>query len=182
MMAAIRHEERTKKGSLATVKLDWLIFWTVILFQVLLSRGALAEPSGPMNSAMIESYGQLPLSFEQNRGQADPQVLFLARGAGYSWFLTPTETVLELTNAHRQLPMWKQRLVNRQSRIGSRQAAKLEMRLVGGNARANVTGLDELPGKVNYLVGSRGEWKTDIPTYAKVRVQDVYRGIDLVYY
>ena len=57
------------------------------------------------------------------------------------------------------------------------------MRLAGGNPRALVSGIDELPGKVNYLVGSdRGQWKTGIPTFAKVKYQGVYSGIDLVYY
>ena len=37
--------------------------------------------------------GQLPLSFEMNRGQFDPQVQFASRGAGYKAFLTQTETV-----------------------------------------------------------------------------------------
>jgi hypothetical protein len=43
-----------------------------------------------------DAYGHLPLSFEENRGQTDPQVKFLARGGGYSLFLTPTEAVLKL--------------------------------------------------------------------------------------
>src|SRR5437870_5360879 len=33
-----------------------------------------------------------PLVLEANRGQADPQVKFVARGAGYTAFLTSTET------------------------------------------------------------------------------------------
>ena len=37
-----------------------------------------------------------PLAFEANRGQADEQVKFLARGAGYTVFLTPTEAVVAL--------------------------------------------------------------------------------------
>jgi hypothetical protein len=41
-------------------------------------------------------YGRLPLSFEENRGRTDARVKFLARGAGYSVFLTPTEAVLKL--------------------------------------------------------------------------------------
>src|SRR5690349_18955016 len=36
-----------------------------------------------------ESYGKLPISFEANEGQTDAQVKFLARGDGYSLFLTP---------------------------------------------------------------------------------------------
>ena len=43
-----------------------------------------------------ESYGKLPLSFEINRGQTDPQVKFLSRGNGYSLFLTGSEAVLAL--------------------------------------------------------------------------------------
>src|SRR5258706_4820003 len=35
-----------------------------------------------------------PLVFETNRGQADPQGKVMARGAGYTAFLTSTEAVL----------------------------------------------------------------------------------------
>src|ERR1700677_590058 len=43
-----------------------------------------------------KSYGKLPLAFEPNLGQADPQVKFLSRGDGYSLFLTPAEAVFVL--------------------------------------------------------------------------------------
>ena len=55
MMAATRHEDRSKKWSLATVKLDGLIFWTVIMLQILLSRSAVADATGQLNNRMIES-------------------------------------------------------------------------------------------------------------------------------
>ena len=38
-----------------------------------------------------EAYGRLPLSFELNAGQVDPQVKFMARGRGYSLFLKADE-------------------------------------------------------------------------------------------
>jgi hypothetical protein len=54
-------------------------------------------PAGPLASAagatrvseavkarIVAAYGQLPLSFEANRGQADPPVRFLSHGHGYS--------------------------------------------------------------------------------------------------
>src|SRR6516164_6180753 len=41
-------------------------------------------------------YGQLPLGFEANEGQTDQRVRFLARGSGYSLFLTSNEAVLAL--------------------------------------------------------------------------------------
>ena len=46
------------------------------------------------------SYGKLPISFELNQGQADGTVQFLARGMGYTLFLTPGEAVLSLRAVH----------------------------------------------------------------------------------
>src|SRR6185503_12135542 len=46
------------------------------------------------------AYGKLPLSFEPNpitgSKQAPPEVRFMARGSGYSLFLTPAEAVFVL--------------------------------------------------------------------------------------
>ncbi|MGA3261803.1 MAG: hypothetical protein ABSE35_23235, partial [Bryobacteraceae bacterium] len=41
-------------------------------------------------------YGKLPLSFEPNRGQTDPRVQFVSRGAGYTIFLSPTSATFAL--------------------------------------------------------------------------------------
>jgi hypothetical protein len=45
---------------------------------------------------LVPSYGKLPLSFEANQGQTDSRVRFLARGGGYTIFLTDDEAVLTL--------------------------------------------------------------------------------------
>src|SRR5438093_9995228 len=47
-------------------------------------------------SSISDALGKLPLSFEANQGQTDSQVQFLARGGGYTLFLTSTEAVLSL--------------------------------------------------------------------------------------
>jgi hypothetical protein len=57
------------------------------------------------------------------------------------------------------------------------------MQIVGGNAGAEPVGLEQLPGKVNYFIGDDpSKWRSNIPTFGKVEYQDVYPGIDLVYY
>lgn len=57
------------------------------------------------------------------------------------------------------------------------------MKLVGANSNATVAGADELPGKANYFIGNDPKkWRTNVPAYAKVKYQDVYPGVDLVYY
>lgn len=51
----------------------------------------------PINQLKLnEQYGHLPLYFEANEGQTDPQVRFVSRGRGYSMFITPREAVISL--------------------------------------------------------------------------------------
>lgn len=45
------------------------------------------------------SFARLPRAFEANRGQTDAQVKYLARGPGYTLFLTPGKAVLALRTA-----------------------------------------------------------------------------------
>ena len=57
------------------------------------------------------------------------------------------------------------------------------MRLAGAASAPRVFGQEPRPGKVNYFIGRDPEgWRTDIPTYARVRYATVYPGVDLVYY
>jgi hypothetical protein len=128
-------------------------------------------------SRLAASYGKLPLSFELNAGQTDASVRFLSRGPGYALFLTGNEAVLSLEK--RSHPQTK--TPQRPKTISP--PAAFRMRLAGANPNATVTGLDELPGKSNYFIDNDPKkWRTNVPTYAKVKYQNVYRGVDLVYY
>src|SRR5262249_5098302 len=63
------------------------------------------------------------------------------------------------------------------------QSSSVQMSLVGSNPRAAVDGLDVLPGTNNYFIGSDPrKWRRNVPTYARVKYDDVYPGVDLVYY
>src|SRR5258708_17441014 len=57
------------------------------------------------------------------------------------------------------------------------------MRLDGANSSARVSGASLLPGKSSYFIGNDpSKWHRDIPQFARVQYESVYRGIDLVYY
>ena len=72
---------------------------------------------------------------------------------------------------------------NPQSEIRNLQSAVVRMKLVGANPSPRVSGLEELPGKSNYFIGNDpSQWRTNVPHYAKVQYNDVYPGVDLVYY
>jgi Bacterial Ig-like domain (group 1)/Beta-propeller repeat len=125
-----------------------------------------------------EVYGQMPLSFETNVGQVDPHVDFISRGSGYTLFLMPREAVLALRAAP-ALPTTGGGRNDHASATG----AVLRMKFVGSEPKPQVVSQEELPGKINYFTGKDpGRWRTGISTYAKVAYQNLYPGVDLVYY
>jgi len=63
------------------------------------------------------------------------------------------------------------------------EAEAARMQFVGANVRAQVRGDAELPGKINYLNGNDpARWRVGVDTFAKVRVEELYPGVSLVYY
>ena len=60
------------------------------------------EPPEAPKPQLFEAYGSLPMSFEANRGQTDPQVRFLSRGSGYTLFLSSSEAVLVLQKSEEE--------------------------------------------------------------------------------
>jgi hypothetical protein len=155
--------------------------------------GSAVKPALVDQSKILESYGQLPLSFEPNAGQTDSKVKFLSRGPGYTVFLTNDEAVLALSAGNKNkhsasgesaaLPMVGFRDLSTPLPQPKRTSAVLRMRLVGANRNAQVAGADQLPGTTNYFVGKDSRnWRTNVVNYRKVSYSDVYPGIDLVYY
>ena len=120
------------------------------------------------------AYGSLPLGFEANRGQTNPSVKFLSRGPGYTLFLTPREAVLMSTSNPQD---------STQGADETQRRAVLRMKLLGATLQPQLSGVDRLPGKMHYFLGSGDEkGTTNIPTFAKVRYRRVYPGIDLIFY
>ncbi len=143
---------------------------------------------------VLNAHGELPLRFEENRGQTDPRVKFLSRGHGYTLFLTPGEAVLALRKPAKEsrrssalgrfsLSSVAKSANRRDIGLAKDEAQVLRVKLIGGNPRAQLEGVDRLPAGSNYFIGNNPKkWRTNIPTYARVRYRDVYPGIDMVYY
>jgi hypothetical protein len=135
-----------------------------------------------VRARLVNTYGKLPLSFEANRGQTDRRVKFVSRGQGYTLLLTPTEAVLALSKS----PPQAEPPDSSQARVFQREktiTTALRIKLVGGDPHAQLAGVDELPGKSNYFIGNGPKkWRTNVPTYAKVRYRNIYAGVDVVYY
>jgi len=140
------------------------------------------EVADPARQQVLMSYGKLPLYFEANHGQTDPRVKFLARGRGYTLFLTSTEAVWALRKSQaKHSSMSPDPARKPEPQIEGQTVVR--MKLVGGNPAPRVIGQEELEGKANYFIGNNSKkWRTNIPTYAKVAYSDVYQRVDLVYH
>lgn len=127
---------------------------------ILVLRGIGAGPESKTcmtaaHSAFQETpalYPRLLQSFERNQGQTDGQVKFLARGAGYTLFLTRQAAVLKLLSA-----------------AGSGRAARgaeavVRVKWMRANPAVEVGGEEELAGRSNYFLGRDAHrWHSDIP-------------------
>jgi hypothetical protein len=124
----------------------------------------------------------LPIFFEANQGQTDPSVQFLTRGQGYTLLLTPTETVFAESKT-RVSPGRQGFSSVLDSKPASMAHTVVRMQLVGANLAPAMTGLSELPGKINYLIGNDpSQWHTGVPLYSNVRTEQVYPGVDLLFH
>jgi hypothetical protein len=143
-------------------KVEWMG-----LFLAVAGTG-LGEPP-PKPAPVPRARGELlslPLSFEANQGQTDPAVKFVSRGDGYALFLTPDSAVFKLRPVR-----------------GTSSPAVVRMKLAGANSRARISGAQTLSGTVNYFMGNDpSQWTQGVSAFRKVSYQQIYRGIDLVYY
>ena len=152
------------------------------------------QPVPTVTQARIQAgYGRLPMHFEPNLGQTADEVKFVARGPGYTLFLTAGEAVLALRPSqpasdrvdprHRRRPFELEAMTREAAPAVP--GAVIRTRLEGAtrNPAPQPEGVEKLPGISNYFLGNEpAKWRTHVPHYQRVRYPNVYPGIDLVYY
>ena len=177
----IREASPRSRGAAASPGLRVALLWISIiaaLFVLGCSAAAHAQ-SGASTAAHTaalrvraeRNFANLPLRFEENRGQTDARVKFLARGPGYTLFLTGKEAVFAFLAPR----------VKMNGRANG--AAALRLRFENVDPRARIAGQDEQPGKTNYFPsGDRSTWHTGIPSYSAVVYRSVYPGVNAVFH
>ncbi|MDQ1388150.1 MAG: hypothetical protein QOF56_1604 [Acidobacteriaceae bacterium] len=139
----------------------------------------------PERSRIQAGYAALPLAFEQNEGQTDPQVKFLARGNGYTLFLTANDAVFSLhaRPMARKSPTMSGGNLPQRGHTPEGSDAVVRMHLVGGNSMASVEGSSALPGTANYFIGNdSSKWRSAVIRYARVSYQNVYPGVNMAFH
>lgn len=144
---------------------------------------AASRPDADQRASVTASTAELPLCFEQNAGQTDEQVAFLAHAHGFGLFLTSDQMVLSLPRAVAQSDAKRAEPGTlRAHRATTREVSVLRMRLEGA-MRSTPVGEERLETRTNYFLGNDPDrWRTDVPNFARVRYPEVYPGVDLVYH
>lgn len=158
---------------------SWLAYGLIAIAIALLAWNSMPPPARDAHgtkAAAVSRYLQSPIGFEVNQGQAHDEVRFLARGAGYSLFLTATEVVFSL------LPTTAISSV-----VGDSEEVPpptvIRTSLVGANRDPGMSAESRLAGASHYLTGKDpARWTRNVERFGKVRYQGVYPGIDALYY
>jgi hypothetical protein len=145
-------------------------YWAVNLFlaQILFAQTQINPSHASVNSPQRvtrPSAMQVPLMFEQNRGQAPGQIQFLSHSGPLNLALTDHEAILNLSKLD-----------------DSGQNVSLSFSWLRSQADMKAVGEQELAGRTNYLVGDQKDWIRGIPNFGRVRYRSIYPGVDLIYY
>ena len=144
------------------------------------------DATAPVTAAAeaAQAAARTPLSFERNVGQSAALVRYLARGGGYTLFLTDNAAVLALS-APITPTVGAGRLLRGTSSLSATAPlteAVVRLRFPGATAIPAIAPSAALPGAVTYLRGADpAGWRTGVATYGQVTYHDLYPGVDLVY-
>jgi hypothetical protein len=117
-----------------------------------------AVPPDPSLLPAGAALARVPLRFEENRGQWDSKVRYMARSASGDLQLTARGAAF---------------------RVGS---APVGITFVHSAGSPSIEPLDPQATRTNYMIGPRSQWHTGVANYGRVRYHGVYPGIDVLYY
>ncbi len=133
------------------------------------------------------------LTFTQNAGQWDDEVLFQCSAPGYTTWLTRDRVVFDVIGPFEAATAVAD-LSSERSCVNDRGQLQphldqpkhrrtLTLQAVGASPHPEVLGKDAIEYKCNYFYGNDpSNWHTNVPNYKSVIYGDVYSGIDLTYY
>src|SRR5580704_3049810 len=123
---------------------------------IIVGFGGIAFAAGPYSPVPP---ARQPLRFEDHQGE------FIARGPAYKLTIKANQNVLVWNNPTIQA------------------AAALTTTFPGANSEARIVPETKMASVSNYFLGnSPHEWRTGVANYEKVRIQNIYRGVDLLFY
>lgn len=157
-----------------------------LVFPLAFAFLALFSHPSVYSAPVLKDYGRIPLGFIENNGQLDSRVAFSTQLSGCNIFFTAEGATFVIT---RETPASVARRTRPAASLAS-VAPEIERKRIVftqkfANSRRNptISGEERLPWDSNYFIGNDpAKWRTHVPNYRKIRISEVYDGVDLVYY
>ncbi|MFH1825620.1 MAG: SBBP repeat-containing protein [Candidatus Firestonebacteria bacterium] len=113
--------------------------------------------------SVTKGYGNLPLYFIENQGQADKDISYYAKISKQDIYLASERIIF--------------------SSYVEEKKSEFSLNFIGANKKVKIGGENKQEGKVNYFVGKdTSKWRRDISTYKEVVYHSIYPNIDLKLY
>lgn len=129
--------------------------------------------------------GNTSVPFTKNVGQWPDSILFRANAGGATLWFTNDGVYYQLSrrveaeNNHDPFDPAYMRDHGR-AQPDSIEMLMVKAQFVGANPDAQIVGLDEMEYKCNYFLGNDpSKWRSNVPNYRSIVMQDVYPGVDV---
>ncbi len=144
---------------------SYLCFLLVLLLS---ASPALAD----ITYTLDEDYGNVPVTFVPNVGQFDSTIAFAAEGNDGNSHGGNSGVVFQLEDDETIAPLYPDDAMFDR---------KLYLQFLNANTNPTVTYQDPAAWNSNYFIGNvPGNWRTDVPNYYTVRLDEIYTGIDML--
>jgi hypothetical protein len=152
-----------------------------IMFVAILLLSASSYCGHSLAQAPANLFQRIPASFEINKGQFTDDVRYVAHTSAYKASIKSNELVLH-TEPSKALAT---KIKEQRATAAELQAAQpVKLSFIGANTNAQATAEDVSTRRSHYMWGEGGNLKSiiDVPHYRRVRVANLYQGVDVVYY
>lgn len=116
--------------------------------------------------------------FEENKGQWNGEVLYKTHYAGGDVFICKDKIVYSLFDASALNTLHG----SSKSMPDSIQRHAVSVHYDGCNLDITTEGLEPFSDYSNYFVGPKSKWRSKIPHFRKVRMHNIYKGVDLEFF
>jgi len=169
------------------IVLIFLALVSIIIFAV--AYRDFADRTGPESQSpeinqerLAQTLNKMSLTFVENQGQYDSDVKFSVKAGGQTIFFTPAEVVYSIIQVDKDSEEAPDGLPG-EAEKKEVTGGVIRQKFISASSGLSIIGENELETKVNFFIGNDpDQWQSKVKTYKNISYQDLYDGVDLVFY